>query len=281
MKPVIAVPAQTAVSSNEFFGEQRLTSLYDLYVRAIRAAGGLPIVLAQGEPSEAAALLDRCDGLLIPGGGDTDPSAYGELPTTDHLYGIRSGADQFEFALVREAAHRQLPVLGICRGLQVINVAFGGSLHQHLPEHPRDLAGRAFAGRYLTQIQSGSRLCDVLGTTEVLANSLHHQGVKRIGTGLTVTGTARDGVVESIEATDRNWDMIAVQWHPECLRDQHAAAIFDWFVAAARVRMGLVAVRQGSAQSATDPPPQRQHNTESATFSALSDHARRRGSRIS
>lgn len=253
MKPVIAVSAQTAVSSTEFFGEQRLTSLYDLYVRAIRAAGGLPVVLAQGEPADAAVLLDRCDGLLIPGGGDIDPSDYGESPTTDHLYGIRPGADQFEFALVREAALRQLPVLGICRGLQIINVAFGGSLYQHLPKHSKDLAGRAFAGHYLTQIQSGSRLSDVLGTTEVLANSLHHQGVKCVGTGLTITGTARDGVVESIEAIDRNWDMVAVQWHPECLRDWHAAAIFDWLIEVARTRMGLTAARQCSAQTVTRP----------------------------
>lgn len=234
MKPVIAVAAQTAIADTIHYGEQRLTSLYDLYVRAIQTAGGIPIVLARGTPADAAALLERCDALVLPGGGDIDPSSYREEPASEHLYDVRPLADEFEMALVREAADHRLPVLGICRGLQVINVALGGSLHQHLPEHPKDLAGRAYAGHYLTRVRSGSRVHRVVGSMEILVNSLHHQGVKDLGTGLAVAATSHDGVVEAIESIDDGWEVLAVQWHPECLQAWHTTAIFDWLVTAAR-----------------------------------------------
>jgi len=107
MKPVIAVSAQTAVTETKYYGEQRLTSLYDLYVRAIQAAGGTPVVLAHGDPADADALLDRFDGLVLPGGGDLDPVNYGEAPEAENLYGIRPGSDLFEIALVAIARPRR------------------------------------------------------------------------------------------------------------------------------------------------------------------------------
>jgi putative glutamine amidotransferase len=239
MKPVIAVSAQTAISNTKYYGEQSLTSLYDLYVRAITAAGAMPVVLAHGDPADAKALLERFDGLVLPGGGDLDPATYGEDPDAENLYGIRPDSDMFEAALVREAAVRRIPVLGICRGLQVINVAFGGTLHQDLPDHPQDLVGRAFAGHYYTHIERGTRLNGIVDATELLINSLHHQGVKDVGVGLRVAATAQDGVVESIESTDPDWDMVAVQWHPECLRDKHADALFNWLADSAAFRMAV------------------------------------------
>jgi putative glutamine amidotransferase len=242
MKPVIAVSAQTAISESKHYGEQRLTSLYDLYVDSIKAAGGLPVILAHGDPAEAPILLDRFDALLLPGGGDMDPANYGEHRDAENLYGLRPESDLFEIALVQQAAARKLPLLGICRGLQVINVALGGTLHQDLPEHPQDFAGRAFAGHYRTRIEPDTRLHGVVGTSELVVNSLHHQGVKDVGEGLAVVASAADGVVESLEPTDPEWDMLAVQWHPECLRSDHSAAIFDWLAAAAAARLMRVDV---------------------------------------
>ena len=242
MKPVIAVSAQAAISDSKHYGEQKLTSLYDLYVNSIEDAGALPVVLAHGDPADAPTLFDRFDALILPGGGDIDPANYGEGKSAENLYGIRPEADLFEIALVREAAARKLPVLGICRGLQVINVAMGGTLHQDLPEHPQDLMGRAFSGHYRTRIEPDTRLHHVVGTTELVVNSLHHQGVKDVGEGLTVAASAADGVVESLEPIDPDWDMLAVQWHPECLRTDHSAAIFDWVATAAATRLTRVDV---------------------------------------
>lgn len=243
MKPVIAVSAQTAISESKHYGEQRLTSLHDLYVRAIAACGAMPVVLAHGDPADASQLLDRFDALVLPGGGDIDPANYGEEAAGDNLYGIRPEADVFEMALVREAASRRLPTLGICRGLQVINVALGGTLYQDLPEHPQDLMDRAFAGHYRTSIEPDTRLHHVVGSTELVVNSLHHQAVRELGDGLVVSAKAGDGVVESIEASDPDWEMIAVQWHPECLRNDASDSLFDWIATAAASRLTRVDVR--------------------------------------
>lgn len=242
MKPVIAVSAQTTVSETKYYGEQRLTSLYDLYVRAITEAGGVPVVLAHGDPADAPALMERFDALVLPGGGDIDPATYGQHASAANLYGIRPESDRFEIALVKAAAKRRLPTLGICRGLQIINVAFGGTLHQDLPVHPQDLVGRAFAGHYRTSIRSGSRLEQIVGGDEIVVNSLHHQGVHKLGDGLAIAATAGDGVVESIQSVDEAWDMVAVQWHPECLRADHAKALFDWLAGAAVSQATLVDV---------------------------------------
>ena len=211
-------------------------------MRAITAAGGVPVVLAHGDPADAGTLIDRFDALVLPGGGDIDPVTYGDQPAADNLYGMRPESDQFETALVRAAAARRLPLLGICRGLQVINVAFGGTLHQDLPEHPQDLVGRAFAGHYRTSIRGGSRLEEIVGGDEIVVNSLHHQGVHKLGTDLAIAATAGDGVVESIEAIDEAWDMVAVQWHPECLTADHSKALFSWLVDSALRRATRVDV---------------------------------------
>ena len=127
--------------------------------------------------------------------------------------------------------------------MQILNVALGGTLHQDLPEHPQDLMGRAFAGHYRTAVATGTRLHRVVNRSELVVNSLHHQGVKDLGDGLRVGATAGDGVVESIEASDPMWDALAVQWHPECLQKNHSTNLFEWLADAASLRMTRVEVQ--------------------------------------
>lgn len=203
------------------------------YVRAVEAAGGLPVLIPPLLDGAAlAAMLERLDGLLLPGGGDVDPAEYGEA-----LNGSQEpnpGLDRLELNAVRCAVERDLPVLGICRGQQVINVALGGTLIQHMENHapsgPRDLLQHGF------QVAPDSRLSALLGdslVSELQVNSHHHQAIKALGEGLVAVAWAQDGTIEGIEAPDRRW-LIAVQFHPEDLAPRHAAsrALLEKFVAA-------------------------------------------------
>jgi putative glutamine amidotransferase len=192
------------------------------YVRAVEAAGGIPVVVPPVNNEDARSLLARLNGLVLSGGPDLAPRAYGaqahvELgPTEPHL-------DRFEYAVVREAMRLGLPTLGICRGAQTLNVARGGTLHQHLP----DVVGDTIAHRQLedgrvpthpVQIAPASRLATVLGTTQLDVNSFHHQSVDRIGAGLRACAWAPDGTIEAIEDAEQPF-LLAVQWHAETLRD--------------------------------------------------------------
>ena len=208
------------------------------YLQALEAAGAIPVVIPPLAPPLALSLLDRVDGVCLTGGPDLDPRAYGE-PRHASTGPVESELDDFELALARAADARGLPILAICRGMQALNVARGGTLHQHLP----DVAGEAIVHRqsepgtrptHPVAIQDASRLGRVLGTAEASVNSFHHQAVARLGDGLVVTGRAPDGTVEAIEAVDRAF-VIGVQWHAESLtarREQ--AALFRAFVAASR-----------------------------------------------
>ena len=210
------------------------------YVQAIEAAGGLPVVVPPlADRAALVALLERLDGLLLPGGADIDPVAYGEA-----MHGAQPpnpALDRLELAAASWAAERALPTLGICRGQQVINVALGGSLIQHLdghaPDGPRDRLHHAF------RVAPGSRLAEVLGTTELQVNSHHHQAVKVLGDGLVAVAWAEDGTIEGIERPDGAW-LLAVQFHPEDLVGQHVGSqrLFAAFVAAcgAEPRAGLI-----------------------------------------
>jgi putative glutamine amidotransferase len=189
------------------------------YVRAIARAGGRPLLIAPtpadlADPSE---LLDMLDGVLVTGGADVDPAAYDEPPhpQTDAAPPDR---DAFELLLVQQAAERDLPCLGICRGMQVVNVAYGGALEQHLPDrlehdiHRGD--GSAFADHEV-EIEPESLAALAAGATRVAVKSYHHQGVARVGDGLTITARAEtDGTVEAIEDAGRRF-MLGVLWHPE------------------------------------------------------------------
>ncbi len=226
------------------------------YVTATRLAGAQPVVkspfpelhpeddipgevevqtdLVADDPS----LLDDVSGLILPGGGDIDPAVYGRArhPRTHNVSPVR---DRFELAALQVALDRDLPVLAICRGMQLLNVGLGGTLEQHLGDRPGRLPHdrdrpRAEAA-HKVRVVPDSVLAEVLGTTELAVNSHHHQGLERVADELTEVGWAEDGVLEAVEARARSC-VIAVQWHPEVMApvDRTQAAIFSYFLEAAR-----------------------------------------------
>jgi putative glutamine amidotransferase len=208
------------------------------YTQAVQEAGGLAVVLpAHGYVDDTDALLDRVDALLFSGGPDLDPAVYGQArhprlgPDVDRV------SDEYELALLRGAAERDLPVLGICRGMQALNVSRGGTLHQHLPDVTAldHLQGHEpFVPAHPVVVSPGSLLHRVAEATALPVNSFHHQAADAIGAGLEVCARAPDGTVEAL------WDPAArfclgVQWHAELLtHDAPQAALLDGLVAAAR-----------------------------------------------
>jgi putative glutamine amidotransferase len=205
---------------------------YAPYLRAVEAAGGEPVALDPSpgglSPDRATAMVHEIDGLLVPGGWDVDPPAYGE-DRQEQTPNVDPPLDLTEIALVRAAVDGGVPVFGICRGQQVINVALGGSLRQHIDGHdmhghPRDLLAHSI------EVVPGSELSNVLSSDSVMVNSLHHQSVKDVAPGLHVTAHSPDGVVEGLESNDGM--VVAVQCHPEELIGQQgwAMSLFRRFV---------------------------------------------------
>jgi putative glutamine amidotransferase len=199
-----------------------------MYVEQVVRAGGQPVVLPPaGDP---APLVRRLDGLIVAGGGDIDPARYGAEPhrKTGH---IRKFRDEAEFALVAAALDAGLPFLGVCRGLQVLNVARGGTLHQHLPDVVGHTDHCPAPGRFgplpVTPVP-GTHLAKALGTDPVTVPHYHHQAVDRLAPGLTVAATAADGTIEAVEPVSGTFT-VAVQWHPEAAED---GALFEALVAA-------------------------------------------------
>ncbi|GAC1313716.1 MAG: gamma-glutamyl-gamma-aminobutyrate hydrolase family protein [Acidimicrobiales bacterium] len=188
------------------------------YVDAVVRAGGCPVILPAIAPGLAPASLARLDGLLLPGGSDVRPARYGEEPAPET--GKPDDArDEWELACVAVALDRRLPLLAICRGSQVLNVARGGSLVQHVPTATgvaHSLTARAEELVHAVRLLPGCRLAAIIGAEEVGANSLHHQAVGGLGAGVEAVGWAPDGTVEAIEVAGHP-EVIAVQWHPELL----------------------------------------------------------------
>jgi putative glutamine amidotransferase len=192
------------------------------YPEAIRRAGAVPVIIPPLDTDSIEPLLDGLCGLCLSGGPDLHPSVYGALPhpalgpTEPHL-------DVFEIALVRAAEARDLPVLAICRGLQVLNVARGGTLVQDLPsERPSNVVHRqqrrASIATHDVTLERGSQVAEALGVCDTRVNSFHHQAIDVLGAGLRPVGWASDGVIEAVEATDRAFTL-AVQWHAESMVD--------------------------------------------------------------
>jgi len=210
------------------------------YVDRVTEAGGIPVLLPP--VPDIAEAVGRLDGLMLSGGGDIDPARYGAEPAAE-ITNVREERDSAEFALLDAAASLQLPVLGICRGMQVINVARGGSLHQHLPGvvgHDGHAPTPGAFGQHEVRVPPGSRLSQVLGEKgagevggerTLTAPTHHHQGVDRLGKGLTATAWAEDGTIEAFETDPAGPFLLAVQWHPEAGAD---LSLFRALVAAAR-----------------------------------------------
>ncbi len=224
-------------------GSDRLAfSLPAAYVDAVRAGGGLPLLLPPGE-AEVEELLDHVDALVFGGGGDLDPVLW-EGPAHETHYFVNPERDGFELALMAAALERRLPVLAICRGLQVLNVARGGSLHAHLP----DVVGSAVPHResqerptrHGVSLARDTPLARVFRAAELEVASWHHQGVDRIGAGLRAIAWAPDGTIEALEDPSQP-QIRAVQWHPELPLSPKAPAsvqipLFAQLVEEARAR---------------------------------------------
>lgn len=200
------------------------------YADCVNAAGGFAVHLPQATLDHHGidAVLGRLDGLVLSGGADLQPSLYGATAETDE-YPPEPRRDEFEAAVTRRALDTAVPVLGICRGLQLLNVLEGGTLHQDVPAHARyDVAPDAATNE--VAIDPGSILFDCFGSTASV-NSLHHQTVDQVAPGWRVTATAADGVVEGMELPGR--PVVAVQWHPELMGEQ-SRRLFEWLIDRAR-----------------------------------------------
>ncbi len=221
------------------------------YLCAIERYGGEPILL-DNDAARASAILDTIDGLLVSGGVDVDPQYYGGNP--DHSRSERgeysAARDAFEIALVRLTRDRGMPTLGICRGLQIANVAFGGTLIEDLADYfggPSPLDHRQtddagversdYAPGHIVHVALESAFVRLVGSSRFKTNSMHHQAVRVVGEGLVAVGRTSDGVIEVVDATFDHPFFFAVQWHPEELDDDISAALFR----------GLIAVAAGTA----------------------------------
>lgn len=233
MKPLIGIGSDVQVTP----GHRDRAFAYTTYVEALRRAGAIP-VLVPPQPENAAEIVEELDGLLLAGGDDCDPSIYGEErhPSVEPMDPRRQNND---LTLARAARERGIPTLGICLGLQVMNVAAGGTLVQDINsemkteiEHVSEPEDRA---RHDVRLEKGTKLASILGASRDLSvNSSHHQAIKGIGRGFRVTAKAPDGIVEGLEDPDHPF-YVGVQWHPEDMGgEKSASALFGAFIEAAR-----------------------------------------------
>jgi putative glutamine amidotransferase len=213
-------PAIVAVTaSTKMVNDSGKVTVNRAYTDAILAAGLVPLVVPPMTEDAALAILDAVDGLVLTGGEDVDPARFGapRNPATGPANDLR---DRIELALAKEAAARKLPTLAICRGVQVLNVALGGTLVQDIPSEVESTinhdAESARSSRvHEVSLDRHSRLAGIVGANRIMTNSFHHQSVDRLARGLSAVGTSPDGVVEGVECAERAWWAVGVQWHPE------------------------------------------------------------------
>ena len=233
MRPLIAVTTWKRDLPTFWDPHSQLYTLSEHYVEALRAAGAVPLLLAHPDPEDCESIIEAVDGLMLTGGGDIDPRSYGRA-NEGLSRDVAPRADAAELALIAGARQRRMPTLGICRGMQILNVALGGTMRQHIttetgphrPE-PTDFDAVKRHGHEVT-IEPGSRLAQLYGTSRRTVNSFHHQSVEEVAPGFTVTARSDDGVVEGLEH-DGSWDCVGVQWHPEKTLDGSDDVLFRAF----------------------------------------------------
>lgn len=224
MRPTVGITTWRR-TLDTFYGPDRLMTLSAFYIDALVEAGMTPVMFPSAlDPSEAERLVAMVDGVLISGGDDVDPASYGaDAVEAKHFY---PEVDAFEVALVEAARAQDKPLLAICRGLQLLNVAMGGTLNQEVTEaggvHEliSDDHEEMGARRHVVSFESDSLLGEIYGSSEAKVNTLHHQGVDRLAEGLIVEGKTDDGLIEAARC-DGSWWALGVQWHPERLDGDH------------------------------------------------------------
>lgn len=240
MRPLIGLTTYRRMLTTSI-GERTHFTLLTNYAEAILAASGVPVLLPATESFSLDELLTPLSGLLLAGGGDVNPELYSEPPhlTAERVDPIR---DRFEMEAARWALRRDLPILGICRGMQLLNVATGGTLIQDIASQTDNPLRHSRPDAiddpvHPVRIESDSRLAHVLGCTEVQVNTGHHQAAKQIAFGMRAVAWAEDGVIEAIESEDRHW-VVGVQWHPEMMFRNHPeqARLFTALVEAGRIK---------------------------------------------
>lgn len=224
-KPLIGLTAERWSSGYQPAPDTNVQGVLRTYIEALLGAGALPVVIPLGLTDEdRRALVARLDGVVLPGGGDIDPAEYGQEPHPA-LSDVDVLRDSLELNLARDAAQSDLPLLAVCRGVQVLNVALGGTLVQDIPSQVPGAVKHSFrlidAPRehlaHAVKVAEGSRLAEILGTPITSVNSRHHQSVDKVAPGLEVVAHAPDGVIEGVEHPTHPF-LIGVQWHPENLQ---------------------------------------------------------------
>jgi putative glutamine amidotransferase len=238
----ITIHPQTAPDREE------LDILLEGAVNGVERAGGLPLLIPLGLQNETLRkLYSQIDGLLLTGGGDIHPERYGAV-LTSHIDGVDAERDRTEFALVDMLVEDDKPFFGICRGTQVVNVGMGGTLYRDVSEHPNAIKHTYYPDLpndlrpHEIKIEEDSLLAKVIGQPVLFVNSLHHQAIKDVATGLRITAVAPDGMIEAIEAPERTFGL-GVQWHPESLLDApEMMALFEAFVEASAAVINAAAL---------------------------------------